>query len=101
MDISRFIYPVRERETRLGKLVIVNTNQGDYGFYRKILRRVVLIETGTQYYMITGKNVITEFASFEYNHHAGDGPSSRFGVVERLANKAFENALAELEKQSA
>ncbi|MDA8375645.1 MAG: hypothetical protein M0Z50_00965 [Planctomycetia bacterium] len=85
----------RQQETKCGTLVIVDTNQGDYGFYRKILRRVVLINTGTHYYMSTGKNVISEFGAFEYNHHAGDGPSSRFRVVERQANEAFDAALIE------
>jgi hypothetical protein len=90
------IHPARQQETPLGKLLIVDTNQGDYGFYRKIFRRVVLIENGTDYYMITGKNVLFIFDTFEYNHHAGDGPNSRFGAVERLANAAFEAALEEL-----
>jgi hypothetical protein len=90
------IHPARQQETPLGKLLIVDTNQGDFGFYRKIYRRVVLIENGTDYYMITGTNVLSTFGCFEYNHHAGDGPTSRFGVVERLANAAFESALTAL-----
>lgn len=96
MNTSRFICPVREQETKFGKLVIVDTNQGDYGFYREIIRRIVLIKTGTEYYMITGKNVISDFGEFEYNHHSGRGPSSRFAVVERWADRAFERALVAL-----
>jgi arginine deiminase len=93
--------PARQQETEFGKLVIIDTNQGDFGFYRKIYRRVVLIENGTDYYMINGKNVLSIFETFEYNHHASDGPNSRFGAVERQANEAFESALTALEKQSA
>ncbi|QFG77821.1 hypothetical protein F6A13_03600 [Acidithiobacillus sp. 'AMD consortium'] len=98
MKTNVSIHPARQQETPFGKLLIVDTNQGDYGFYRKIFRRVVLIKTGTNYYMITGKNVISDFGEFEYNHHAGRGSSSRFAAVERWANKAFENALTALEK---
>ena len=88
---------IKMQETPRGTLVIVDVNQGDMGkFYRRIYRRVALIETGTKYVSIRHKNVLEDFGYCEYNYYGCRGGGTYFNHARLFADKIFEVAMTHM-----
>lgn len=74
------------------KAVVVTVGKAGGGhWYSPALMRVVEIQPHTNYYLITGKNVVCEHFCREFNYNAGCGPDSRRGRLENAAMAIFDS----------